>query len=172
MKSSIAAGVRGFAVSMALVLLALSAGAQPEGGRIARSETIRLYPAPRQHGSFSLYFDITPASPGLISIGIEVLGMEPGNAPAGMLLGLSLRRKRSEMELRHADFGPEGGTFSYGIDAYELEKSGCEYRVVVSNWSTGQTVSARLVILYPGDCERGGEEEKVIVLPRASFCPS
>lgn len=163
MKEPIAMISRIVTISVAVLLMAgASRGADLEE-RVALNQTVRLYPAPRQHGSYSLYYDITLDSPGLVSIGIEVLGAEPGSAAPGKTLGLSLRRKHSEMELRHADFGPEGGTFSYGIDAFELEKGKCEYRVVVSNWSQRQTVSARLVILYPGAEEV--EEEKVIMIP-------
>ena len=155
------------AVTMALVLMGACPGGGADEERMALCQMVKLYPAPRQHGSYSLYYDITLSSPGLVSIGVEVLGTEPGNGGAGKVLGVSLRRKTSEIELRHVDFGAEGGTFSYGIDAYELEKGRCEFRVVVSNWSVRETINARLVILYPGTEEK--EEEKVIMIPGGSI---
>jgi hypothetical protein len=164
MKALTASGSGILVVTIAMVLMGACPGGWADEERVALSQNIRLYPAPRQHGSYSLYYDITLTSPGLVSIGIEVLGSEPGDAAAGKVLGISLRRRYNEMELRHVDFGIEGGTFSYGVDAYELEKGKCEYRVVVSNWSQHQSVNARLVILYPGAEERK-EEEKVIMIP-------
>jgi hypothetical protein len=169
MKALSVSGARVLALSIVLVFMAVCSGETSDDERVALNQTITLYPAPRQHGSYSLYYDITLASPGLVSIGIEVLGAEPGAAATGNLLGVSLRRKSNEMELRHVDFGIEGGTFSYGIDAFELEKGRCEYRVVVSNWSLQQTVNARLVILYPGMEAAGKEEEKVILFPGGSI---
>jgi hypothetical protein len=163
MKDLAAAGFRVLVIFIVMVLMGVSSWADSDEERIALNQTIKLYPAPRQHGSYSLYYDITLSSPGLISIGIEVLSTEPGAAAAGNILGISLRRKHNEMELRHVDFGIEGGTFSYGIDAFELEKGRGEYRIVVSNWSLLQMIEARLVILYPGVEVK--EEEKVIMFP-------
>lgn len=160
-------GVRIVAVSIAMVLMGMSAGDASDEGRIALSRTVTLYPAPKQHGSYSLYYDITLTSPGLVSVGIEVLSTEAGGGAAGKILGISLRRRRNELELRHVDFGSEGGTFSYGIDAYEMEKSTGEYRIVVSNWSQQQKITARLVVLYPGsECP---VEEDYIMFPGGPF---
>jgi hypothetical protein len=154
-------------VSFAVVLAGVCPAAASDSGRIALNQTLTLYPSPRQHGSYSLYYDITLTSPGLVSVGIEVLGTEPGSGEAGRVLGVSLRRERNELELRHVDFGLEGGTFSYGIDAYELEKGRGTYRIVVSNWSLKQKVDARLVVLYPGTACPAAED--VIMIPGGSF---
>jgi hypothetical protein len=167
MNAAAATGFRILVVTVAMVVMGVSFGAASNEDRVAIDQKVRLYPAPKQYGSYSLYYDITLMSPGLVSVGVEVIGAEPGDGEAGKLLGISLKRKHHEIELRHVDLGPDGGTFSYGIDAFELERARGEYRIVVSNWSLKGTVDARLVILYPGAREK--EDEKVIMIPSGSI---
>ncbi|HNY65239.1 MAG TPA: hypothetical protein PKM41_07345 [Deltaproteobacteria bacterium] len=169
MKAVAAAGLKVFVVTVAVVFMGVSSGGASGQDRVAMDMNVRLYPAPKQYSAYSLYYDITLVSPGLVSVGVEVTGMEPGNGEAGQLLSVSLVRNRNEIVLRQVDFGPGGGTFSYGIDAFELERGRGEYRIVVSNRSLKGTVDARLVVLYPGAREKGEEEGKVLMLPSGSI---
>jgi len=70
--------------------------------------------------------------------------------------------------MRFAQFGRDGGTFSYGVDAYEFDRMKGEYRIVVSNWSLERTVAAKLIAVYPGSKETGNEG-KVIMIPGSTI---
>jgi len=157
-----------FILSAAVIVLLASAGAYAADDRLSLCEELMLYPAPKQYDSYSLYYDITLETPGLICTGLEVGGVFPEIQGRENLLSVSLRTRDEEIELRFVRFGRDGGTFSYGVDAYELDRTKGQYRIVVSNWSLQHTVAAKLVAVYPGS-EEAEREGKVIMIPGSSI---
>lgn len=131
---------------------------------LSLNQELRLYPAPKQYDSYSLYYDITLDSPGLIRIGLEVDETFPDKEGSSKFLSISLKQRDEEKEMRFIEFDQAGGMLTYSVDAYELDQTKGEYRIVVSNWSLQHTVSAKLVALYPtiGEAETG---KKIILLP-------
>ncbi len=154
-------------IAAAFMILGLSAAAHAEQ-RLAFAEPVKLYPAPRQHDSYSLYYDITVEYPGLISIGLEVVDVSPELPGRAKLISISLRQRDEEKEVRFVELGREGGTFTYGVDAYELNLTKGEYRIVVSNWSQNNTIDAKLVALYPGAVETE-VDTKILMIPGSSI---
>lgn len=151
-------------LSTAAIVLLAAAGTYAADDRLSLCEDLSLYPAPKQYDSYSLYYDITLKTPGLICIGLAVDGVFPEAQGKGDFLSVSLRSRDEETEMRFVQFGREGGTLSYGVDAYEFDRTKGEYRVVVSNWSLRRTVAARLVAVYPGS-EEPEKKGKVIMIP-------
>lgn len=161
-------GRKGITLSAAAFIVLVLIEAAAAADRLSLNEAVNLYPAPKQNDSYSLYYDITLKSPGLIRIGLEVDAVLPETQGQGSFLSISLRQRDEEVEVRLVPLGREGGTFSYGVDAYELDRTKGEYRIVISNWSLRNTVSARLVALYPGS-EEAETPSKVIMIPGSSI---
>ena len=155
-------------LSAVVIVLLAAAGTHAADDRLSLCEELRLYPAPKQYDSYSLYYDITLETPGLICVGLEIDGVFPEIQGKGNLLSVSLRSRDEEVEMRFAQFGRDGGTFSYGVDAYEFDRMKGEYRIVVSNWSLERTVAAKLIAVYPGSKETGNEG-KVIMIPGSTI---
>ncbi len=151
----------------AFIILGLAAVLSAEES-LSFTEAVKLYPAPSQHDSYSLYYDITIESPGLICIGLEVSDVFPEVQNRGKFISVSLRQRDEEREVRFVELGREGGTFSYGVDAYELNLTKGEYRIVVSNWSLQNTIAAKLVALYPGTVE-AEVETKILMIPGSAI---
>lgn len=155
-------------IPAAIFMVLAVIGAAAADDRLSLSEDLRLYPAPKQHDSYSLYYDIVLETPGLVCVGLEVDGVFPEAQEDARFLSVSLRQRDEEIEVRNVQFGREGGTFSYGVDAYEHDRTKGEYRIVVSNWSLQRTVAAKLVAVYPGS-EETAKESKIIMIPGASI---
>lgn len=132
---------------------------------LTMNRTVRLYPAPKQYDSYSMYYDITVEAPGLICVGIEIDSIAPDMRAPGKFLSISLRQREDEIEVGYSEFGREGGRFTYGVDAYEFDKTKGQYRIVVSNWSLQHTIAARLITLYPGSEENGTERREIFRKP-------
>lgn len=162
-------GISRIIVPIVAVFIVLGPAAVPWAQEnISFAEAVRLYPAPRRHDSYSLYYDITIESPGLIRIGLEVSNVFPEELGSGKFISVSLRQRDEEKEVRFIELGREGGTFSYGVDAYELNLTKGEYRIVVSNWSLQNTIVAKLVALYPGTVETE-VETKILMIPGSAI---
>jgi hypothetical protein len=116
-------------------------------------QTAVLYPAPRKHDSYSLYYNIIVKSPGLIRIRLDLDSVTPELVSEMKFLSVSLRQMDSEVEVRRVEAGSDGIDLEYGVDAYELNRTDGEYRIVISNWSEQHTAVARIVAWYPGDDE-------------------
>lgn len=155
-------------ISAAVVMILAVVRAADADDRISLCEELKLYPAPKQYDSYSLYYDITLKAPGLICMGLEVEGIFPETQGGAPFLSVSLRSRDEEIEMRFVRFGSEGGTLAYGADAYEFDRMKGEYRIVVSNWSLERTVAAKLVAVYPGSKETE-DEGKVIMIPGSSI---
>ncbi len=118
---------------------------------LSLNQTFVLHPAPREHDSYSLYYNILVRSPGLIRVRLDLENVSPDLAGEVKFLTVSLRQLDNEVEVRRVEFGTDGIVLEYGVDAYELDRTDGEYRIVVSIWSQLHTAVARLVAWYPGD---------------------
>lgn len=118
---------------------------------LSLNQTFVLHPAPRDHDSYSLYYNILVRSPGLIRVRLDLEHVSPDLAGEVKFLTVSLRQMENEVEVRRIEFGTSGIVLEYGVDAYELDRTDGEYRIVVSNWSQLHTAVARLVAWYPGE---------------------
>ncbi len=118
---------------------------------LSLNQTFVLHPAPREHDSYSLYYNILVRSPGLIRIRLDLENVSPDLAGEVKFLSVSLRQLENEVEVRRVESGPGGIVLEYGVDAYELDRTKGEYRIVVSNWSQLHTAVARLIAWYPGE---------------------
>ena len=134
---------------------------------LSLNQTFVLHPAPREHDSYSLYYNIIVKSPGLIRIRLDLDHVTPEPPGRGVnFLSVSLRQLENEVEVRRMEFGAGGIDLEYGVDAYELDRTKGEYRIVVSNWSQMHTAVAKLVAWYPGEEETGGQWPDIPEYPR------
>ncbi len=133
---------------------------------LSLNQTFVLYPAPREHDSYSLYYNILVRSPGLIRVRLDLEEVTPDLAGEVNFLSVSLRQSENEVEVRRIEFGSDGIDLEYGVDAYELDRSDGEYRIVISNWSQLHTAVARLVAWYPGDDDTGKQWPDIPKHPR------
>lgn len=149
------------------VLTILGAGqSTPAQELLSFDQTFVLHPAPREHDSYSLYYNIQVKSPGLIRVRLDLEDVTPELAGEVQFLSVSLRQMENEVEVRRVELGSGGIVLEYGVDAYELDRTDGEYRIVISNWSQLHTAVARLVAWYPGDDDTGKQWPDIPKHPR------
>jgi hypothetical protein len=133
---------------------------------VSFERTFVLHPAPREYDSYSLYFDIIVKSPGLVRIRLDLENVAPAPNEEMQFVSVSLRQIENEVEVTRIESGPGGMDLEYGVDAYELDRTKGEYRIVISNWSRDHTAVARIVAWYPGEEDTGKREPHIPQAPR------
>lgn len=134
---------------------------------LSLDQTFVLHPAPREHDSYSLYYNILVRSPGLIRVRLDLENVAPDLAGEVKFLSVSLTQMENEVEVRRVEFGTNGIVLEYGVDAFELDRTDGEYRIVISNWSQLHTAVARLVAWYPGEDDSEKRWPDIPGYPRA-----
>jgi len=144
-------GCRSFC-AMASVLLCLvlatpcAEGAYP--GEILR-KGMTLYPAPKPSDAYSLFYDISVQSPGLLHIGLHVDRVLPepkGKTPR--FVRVQLLSREGNKTIGQVLCEPGGSRLEHGVDAFELEKTKGQYRIVVSNESIQYHAEVRLIVRH------------------------
>jgi len=133
---------------------------------LSLNRTAVLYPAPRKHDSYSLYYNIIVKSPGLIRVSLNLESVKPDLVSDMKFLSISLRQMEDEVEVRRVEAGKDGIDLEYGVDAYELHRTDGEYRIVISNWSQQHTAVARIIAWYPGEEDSEKEGPYIPAAPR------
>lgn len=73
---------------------------------LSLNQTFVLHPAPREHDSYSLYYNILVRSPGLIRIRLDLENVSPDLAGEVKFLSVSLRQLENEVEVRRSSPAP------------------------------------------------------------------